>query len=589
MFRAENVCFRNKRFTGKRWAVAGAAALALVMVLSGCGQNGGSGTQGNEVSRVSEPAAGFPEDYKGEYPMPLPDKAYNNPQPYNKVRDGGSLTLVEDYAPNWNLYSTDGNTGAMSNMWQWYMPNLYCLDVKGNLTWNPDYVTNVELTSRKPMVVTIDINSKAKWNDGTPIDWTAFEANWKLMNGKDPIYNPASTQGVEDIESVKQGKNAKGAVITFSKPYYPWQQLFSGLANPKALDRETYAKGWIDNPHAEWAAGPFKPVKVNKDETVFERNPSWWGRKPKLSKVTFKHMESSASFNAFKNGELDAVNFSSANDLKTAKTVKGIQIRLGYSSSIGVFTYNATAGALKDINVRKAITFGLDTKTLASIANQGLNWTVPTPGSELFPVFQEGYEDNRPAAVKKGLDKEAAKKALVASGYKLGSDGYYTKAGKRLELRYTYFGDSAGTVAAAKAYSQMMKAVGVKINLDPHSSADFADVLNGGDYDVLPMSWVVTDPYGQTALMQLYGSKSDSNYTHIGNAEIDRLAKRPSTIEGQLKAVVEANKAEKAALNLYGTMPYQASPSFTAVKKGLANWGPHGLQTLDPTLVGWGK
>ena len=83
------------------------------------------------------------------------------------------------------------------------MPSLATFDLKGNLEWNKDYITKAEVTNQDPLTVTYTINDKANWNDGTPIDWTAFEATWKINNGKDTNYSPASTEGWENIESVK--------------------------------------------------------------------------------------------------------------------------------------------------------------------------------------------------------------------------------------------------------------------------------------------------------------------------------------------------------------------------------------------------
>ena len=258
-------------------------------------------------------------------------------------------------------------------------------------------------------------------------------ATWEVSNGSNPGYNPPSTEGFDAIASVTEGSSAKQAVVTYSRPFYPWQSVFTTLYNPKAVSPSAFTKGWVDNPHNEWAAGPYKAVKANLDEVVFERNENWWGAKPKLDTITCKYMEDTASLNAFKNGEVDAVSFSTNDSLKTVSGAKNVQIRLGYSSGVNVLTYNGKSGALKDINVRKAITMALDSAIMQKVQFQGLSWNAPAPGSELFPAFQEGYEDNRPAAAK-SVNVSAAQKTLEKDGYKKGSDGYYVKDGKDLSI-----------------------------------------------------------------------------------------------------------------------------------------------------------
>lgn len=569
----------------KRLTAAGATVAALGMLLSGCGGNTNETTQ---AEGTPEPASGFPADYEGAYPMPDKDKAYNNPQDRDNVKDGGTLTLATTYTPNWNMFSVDGNTGYMGELWQWYMPQLLKFDVKGNMSFNKDYITDAKVTSEDPLTVVYTINPDAKWNDGKEIDWTAFKSTWEVCNGTNPEYNPPMTDGYSSIKSVTEGENAKQAVVTYSTPYYPWQSVFTTLYSPEATDPKTFTQGWVDNPHNEWAAGPFKVESADENGAVFVRNENWWGDTPKLEKVTYKYMEDTAQLNAFKNGEIDSVSFSSNNSLQTVKDTKNIQIRLGYSLNTNVLTYNGKSGALKDIKVRQAITEALDTDTIIEVLYQGLNWKASAPGSEVFPVFQEGYEDNRPEAARK-VDVDAAQKLLESAGYKKGDDGYYAKDGKTLDIRYTYFGDAATGTAMAKAYQQMMKTAGIKVTLDNRDTSKFATTVTSGDYDVLPMSWQATSPFGQLNMSQLYGSKSESNYTYVGSDEVDKLVAVPGTIEDQNKAVKAANKAEKAALELYGTVPLSTPPAFYAVKAGLANWGPAGFESMDPVNIGWQK
>ncbi|MEE1295947.1 MAG: ABC transporter family substrate-binding protein [Bifidobacterium sp.] len=579
----------NRKFSWVRKCVASVAAIAacgaLGVSVAGCGA---SNAHANSATGAAEPTEGFSSDYQGTFPMPSSSKAYNNPKSRDEVKDGGTLTLPTTYTASWNAFSADGNTSYMQELWEFYAPTLYTTDFKGNITWNKNYITKVETLSTNPLKVKFTINDKANWNNGKPIDWTAFKATWEVNNGSNSNYNPASTDGWDKIKSVEEGDNAKQAVITFSEPWYPWQSLFGMLYNPEATDAKTYSQGWNDNPHNEWQAGPFKVQKADKDEVVFVLNEKWWGDKPKLTKVTFKYMETTAAVNAFKDGEIDAVGCGSNSLLKTVMGTKDTQIRVGYSNQTNVLEYNGKSAALKDQKVRQAITMAFDDSTWNKISYQGLNWTPKEPGSELFPIYQAGYEDNRPAAAKK-YDVAGADKLLEEDGYAKGSDGYYAKDGKTLEFRYTYFGDDATETALAKAYQQMMKEAGVKVDLDEQDSSKFSTVITSGDFEVMPMGWSSPSPYSQVNVSQIYGSKSSSNFTGVGSAEVDKLAAVPGTISDQLKAVAAANKAEKAALALYGTTPISVPPTMEAVKKGLANFGPAGFTSLDVINLGWQK
>lgn len=572
----------------KRFAASVAVVASLAMVAAGCGNTAGSGT-GSAGPAQTEPKDGYASSYTGKYAMPAKDGVYNNTQDRDNIKDGGTYTYDSTYSPNWNYMSVDGATSYISDLWYWYMPNLALQDTKGKLTWNPDYVTSVKMKSENPLVVEMNLAPKAKWNDGSDMNWEDVKATWTVMNGKNEGYNPASTDGFKDIKSVERGDNDKQAIITFAKPFFPWESLLTGLYPRMGLDPKTFTSGWVDNPHNEWAAGPFVVASHSKDQVVFERNPKWWGKPAKLEKVVVKFMEPQAALNAFQNGETDKTAFTSGPSLKQVKGRKDAQIRYGYSKTTNVFTINGTAEFLKDINVRKAFIQAMDTKTLTKIHYQGTDWTAPAPGSELFPVFQEGYEDNRP---KEGLytGAEKPKKTMEAAGYKMGKDGYFQdKSGKTVSFTYVYFGSTALSNSLARAIQQMGKAAGLKIELDNRDGSKFVDTMNKHEYGVISMGWSSPSPYSQVNVNQLYGSKSESNYTFVGSKEVDKLADIPGTIPDQLKAVKAANKAEKAALALYGTTTMDVPPAYFAVKKGLANVGPAGFLLVPPENIGWQK
>ena len=139
-------------------------------------------------------------------------------------------------------------------------------------------------------------------------------------------------------------------------------------------------------------------------------NEKWWGNKPKLDKIVYKQMADTASLNAFQNGEIDAVEASTKDDIKAIRSVKDAQLRIGYSTKTRVLEYNGKSKPLDDLQVRKAITQAFDVNTYNNVQFQGLNWKAEQPGSELLLPFQKGYENNLPAEAKYNVDN--AKKPL---------------------------------------------------------------------------------------------------------------------------------------------------------------------------------
>ncbi|KAB8288262.1 Oligopeptide-binding protein oppA [Bifidobacterium ramosum] len=573
-----------------RRTVVALSAAALVVALGACGSsNNASGETLKE-----EPASGTPSSYKGTLPMPSATKAYNNTQSRDNIKQGGTLTLpISSIGPNFNLNTTAGFTAYTGWLWQMYMPRLWDYSVDGGtVTPNPDYLTSVKLTSTDPETVVYNINPKANWNDGTPIDWTAFETVWKTMNGENTEYSASGTTGYSNIASVKRGDNDKQAVVTFSKPYYPYESLFGYLMHPKNQDAQVFAQGWANNPHSEWGAGPFVVDSFNESQIVFTPNPKWWGNKPKLDKVTFKAMETQAATNAFLNGETDAMEAGTVDAIKSARSTKDVSLRIGYGNSLYYIVLNVDSTPLDNVEVRKAVSQAVDRKQLAKIKFQGMDWNQDITTSNVILPFQKGYENNFPD--EGNYSTANAKKTLESAGYTLGSDGYYEKGGKPLEIKWTMFSDDSTTTAIAAAFQSMLKKAGIKVDMDVQVSAKFAQVLENASWQAMTVGGENTDPFGySTAGSGSYGSDAANEWG--GTAEQQKVLDQISAEPDADKARDMFNTLEKSAMKRYTRLPMWNGPTSFAVKDGLANFGPAGFSSTGSGMllhvedVGWQK
>jgi len=574
-----------------------AFAALLILVVAGCGgpSPGGqstSGASGAPPTNAPQPPEGVPASTR-PIPLPVKGQAYNNPQPRDNIRDGGTLTLpIAEIGPNFNGFSVDGSSGYLYDILSWVSPTLWYFGITGGVRPNPDYILSSELISESPETVKYTLNPKAKWNDGTPIDWTAFDVTWRTQRGDDPRYNPASTDGFRSIASVAKGEKDNEVIITFKEPYYPHETVFStpAIEHPKNIDPELYKTGWVNNLHPELLAGPFTVESLTEEQVVLKRNPNWWGATPKLDKVVFRRMEDVAIVNAFQNGEVDSTtvdgSHSTADLFQQIRGMKDVQIRAGFSTATSVYELGQDSVLFKDAAARKAFVLATDRHLIVKIRYQGMDWQEDAPGSVLLFPWQDGYRDN---LADLHYSPEQAKRVLDEAGWTMGDDGYRHKDGKLAEITYVTFGDLPVYAAMARAQQKMAKDIGIKMNIDVRKSSDFSKTLHDGTFDVLSMSWQSYTPFGYTNACQLLCSDSDSNYSRVGSKHIDELLKGVTTFSDLGKAFDAANEAELAAFHLYGMLPIFNGPSHYVVKKGLANFGPAGFLTLSPTDVGWQK
>jgi peptide/nickel transport system substrate-binding protein len=548
-----------------------AATAALSVTLVACGGSPGSGGGGDTATSLA-------------------GQAQYNPQPYDNLKDGGTLTtaLIE-ISTQWNPFQGNA-TGYSLDVWNWYNPVLTTFSPDGKPAFNPDYLTDVKAeTVNGNTRITYTINPKATYNDGSPIDWTAFEATWKADNAQNKNYIVLSSDGYNRIASVTRGVDDRQAIVTFNGVNVWWPGLFNSLLNPKALEPEVFNKGYIDNPHPEWGAGPYTVAKFDKQNgtVVFTRNPKWWGKRGKLDTRIFLAMDRTASINAFKNGQLDATDVGTKDRLAQVKGMSGIDIRKGISLQNDLFTLNSKSPTLADPRVRKAIFEGIDRKQIADITFQGLNFTETLPGSLTLFAFQDGYQDNFSKAVT--FDVEQAKRDLETAGWTAGPDGMRSKGGQPLEFSYVNTGDDPVGKAIAGATVAMLKNIGVKLDIRQVPSTDFSSILIGRKFDMFYSGFGQNDPFGMAYICQIYCSDSQLNLSGTNDPAFDPQVKAVNTLPTAQEQFAKGAEVEAQAFKTYGIMPTLTLPAITAVKHGLANVGSGRFFSTTPENIGWQK
>ncbi|MGI8815373.1 MAG: ABC transporter family substrate-binding protein [Pseudonocardia sp.] len=558
-----------KRTVKKSAALAAAAVLAIA--LTACGGPGSSGGQGDTAASLA-------------------GQTQYNPQPYENIKDGGTLTTsLPEVSPQFNIFQTD-STAYTLTLWRWYNPILINFTADGEAVYNPDYLTDVKPeTVAGNTKITYTINPKATYNDGSPIDWRSFESTWKTNNGRDKAYLVSSTDGYDRITSVTKGIDDRQAIITFQGINVWWQGLFNILLNPKAATPDVFNKGYVNTPHNEWGAGPYQVQKFDQQNGTIslERNPKWWGKRGKLDNRIFLTLEASASINAFKNGQIDAVGVGSKDRFAQVQGQPGTEIRKGPSLQLDYFTLNGKSPILSDPRVRKAIFEAIDRVQITKFHFNGLDYTSDPTGSMALLPFQKGYADIFDKVIT--FDPEQAKKDFDAAGWTPGPDGTRVKNGQPLKFTYVNTGDDAVGKAVAGGTAAMLKNVGALMEIRQVPSSDFSKIITGKQFDMFYSGISQSDPFGLAYFCQVYCSDTGLIKSGVNDPKNDELVRSVNRLPTAEEQYAKAAEAEVATLSTYGVMPTVNLPTITAVKTGLANTGAGRFFTVNPEMVGWQK
>lgn len=549
-----------------------ATAAAAALVLAGCSGGGTAGESSSAVAQSSLKSTGWTSADR------------------DSITDGGSLTLPIDAAPaNFQISNLDSGTVDDQTIGGVYLPGFIQFKENGDWEANPDFADSVKLTKDSPQTVEVKINPKAVWSDGTPITEKDVAANWKALNGTNPAFAPLATNVWEDVESVEQGSDERDVVITFKKTNADWASVLSGIYPAWAVDTpDHFNKAWAKGPYAAdgktfVSGGPYilKSFDANGGVLTFEKNSKWWGDTPKLDTIVFKTVSRDGLAQAYANKELDAFNlYGSADNLKTANSRSDSKIERSLGTTWRHVTLNGTSEVFKDKEVRQAFAQSLNRKVLA----QAILSPVKSPGDVLNNMVylpgQKGYEDD--ASKVYGYSVEDAKKKLQDAGYTIGSDGYASKGGKELDVRFVIPSDNQNSANIAQLVQQQTKAAGFKVTIDTVPTDDFFTkyiTTETRDFDATYFAWQGT-PFPVSSLKSIfYPADAGQNYAGVTDDSLgDAWDKANAELDASAR-IKDAQAIDKKIVAVAGTIPLFAEPYAWGVRKDLVNYGPAQFQS----------
>ena len=557
----------------RRTVLGGAAALGAVGVLAACGSS--------KDSKATTQGATVGTDSKELYDL--------GEAAVSELKDGGTLRLsVTSLGPDFNLLGTNVTAYTQAALSPMYYNGIWQSDPMGKRTLSPEFAKSFDVSEENGVpVVSIELNPEAKFNDGTPIDYKALQATWNILKSTDGDYKIETSGIYGSVGSVERDGDDFKVKVTFATPYFPVNVLFGEILHPALLDKELFNNGFVDNPHPEYAAGPFTIAEGgwnSAEKTLtLTRNEKWWGEKPVLERIIFRQMDSAAERAAFKNDEIDAAPATAAASYKELKEVANTEMRRGVRLFSGGMIMNPAR--MQDVALRRAVMAGLKREAISKVRFQGLDYEEKVPGSMIHMPFSEYYQDNYPTP---NNDASAASKILEEAGYTKNGD-YYEKDGKQAAFKYSVFGDDPTSKAVAQTVVQQLKDAGINVELDARAASEFGKAMQSKDYDATASGYGLTDPDATQATQQFYLREKPED---AGTDEINEMIEKMKLIADDKERNQACNEIEKKHMAEVAVLvPLFNGPEYKFVKKGLHNYGVSLFQGngIHWEKVGWAK
>ncbi len=493
-------------------------AACSLLVLSGCGGNSGSSSDG--VLRVGV---------------------------------GGDIS---------HLDPATADDSITANILNQTYEGLYTLDKDGNAV--PNLATADAEVSEDGLTYTVTLKDGVKWSDGQDLKAEDFVYAWKraaAIGNADSYYSMFITSNIKgavesgEVDNMPEfgavAKDDKTIEITLKQrtPYfqalltntvfYPVRKDFveANGGDPKSSE-------WSNNPEAP-VLSAFKFTSINiKDEVVLAKNDGYYNADSvKLSGVSFKVMpDMDSQTNAFKTGDLDfatSVNRETALNSDLKENVYVIDpFVCNYFVLVNAGNENDESSdalkALKDPEIRKAISMGIDRAAVLQVLGYGdLAYELHGLTAKGIPGangdFREEADAESPLAA---TDVEAAKKIMESKGY---------SADKMLTIKYSY-NDNQMHKDVAQSMQASLKEVYVNLELAAAEKEAFFDARDKGNFE-LARHAMTADFIDPMAYLSMYYGENQSGNT-VDDKHYEELLDKANALDGaeRMNALHEAEK-----------------------------------------------
>jgi len=450
----------------RKWFVLIIAVLTISMVLSACQP------AATEAPATTEPAV--------EQPTQAPT------EPPSKV--GGNLVIGLTLAPD-TLDMQKTANGISDFICSFIGGALVDKDpVSGEIV---PYLADSWEISEDGLTYTFKLKEGVKFHDGTP--FTAQEYAYTINRALDPETASPGTAGMIAGVTGAEATDDYTLVLNLAAPN---AILLENLALPGYM--MPFSQAYVEGNDDEFlsrnpmSTGPYIFKEwVTGEKVVIERNPDFtWGPDYGSGPYNFESIEfriipeESTVTSGLEAGEINMYEADSPTVINQLKTVDILQYDQALYFGITAIIINTASPKLADINIRKAINYGLNRQAIVDVVMDG--YAIPAQGPFSPAVY--GY-DTALDELGYTFDADQARSLLEESGYTLNADGVYEKDGEALTLALNTMSTAESAVRMAEVIQQQMKELGISLEISVMEFGQAIGAVMGGQFELSIMDY----------------------------------------------------------------------------------------------------
>lgn len=306
-----------------------------------------------------------------------------------------------------------------------------------------------KIGNKEHMVAEWEILENANWGDGQPVICDDFSFAIKVASS--PNVSIADKEVYAQVQKIDvDPKNPKKCTFTYDKARWDYYMMGTFAAVPKHLEeavfkkfggtKEGYEKNTLytkDPTNVGLYNGPYVISEIQLgDHVTFLPNPKFYGEQPKIKKIIVKLIPNTGTLEAnLRSGTIDLIStLGLALDQALAFDKKVKEEKLPYtvlfqpSTTYEHIDVNLDNPILKDVKVRKALMYSINRDDLVNALFEGKQQPAVHNVTPKDPWFTD---DPAKVTIYK-YNKREAERLLDEAGWKMGTDSFRSKDGKRL-------------------------------------------------------------------------------------------------------------------------------------------------------------
>ncbi|PPG86543.1 ABC transporter substrate-binding protein [Rathayibacter rathayi] len=426
--------------------------------------------------------------------------------------------------------------------------------------------------------LTFTLNDDLTWSDGEAL--TAEDVAYTFGLAR-TVLGESTYDYVDSVEAT----DATTVTYTFNRPYTPGlYELGVQVVVPEHIWKDVDDPATFQNPDPI-GSGPFTQVQSFSAQSFdLLRNPAYW-QKDKAEYTGIRVIAyggNDAANIAAINGDID-FGLGFIQDIQKTYVDPDPEHRGYWFPSVGPtisLTLNTTEAPFDDVELRKAISMGIDRDKVASTGMSG--YTHPADCTGLSDAYDSWRDDSVVSSCDwTSYDVDAANAKLDAAGYAKGSDGMRNSPdGTPVSFSIGVGSASTDWIAVAQVISDDMKALGIDAPLKVQDWSQINQALFGGTFQG-NIAWSQTGltPYEyyrgmlSCRTVQPAGEQATQNFQRFCDPQADVLLDE--------FAAATSEDEQRSAMNELQALYSEKAPTIPLFPG--PEWGSYN----STTFVGW--